>query len=212
MALLFVLHRGGRPLSECGATIARLPGLTGRGQACSGAYGSLSRFLVPLIGSIERNSYRSTPLALGSTPTAAMPRQDRLMPRDLDRWNPLRCLVCVVDEPAAAKRAVATLHAAWFADADVCLALAGSFISLDEVRRARTPLARLVATACAIGEEALATAMYLAEARAGHHTVIAYAPGAERMRHAQAIMSRHRGHTIYYYGHWTIRGLTDAQA
>ena len=158
---------------------------------------------------MEASIYTPTALPIGHVLTTPPARGDRLMPRDLQSWNPLNCLVCVIDEPDAAALAAEDLREAGFADTDVRLADPREVVAIDDAWRSRGLLARIAASIRTLGDEAIVAAAYLAEARRGHHALIVYAPGSEGTRCAWAIVARHRAHTIHYYGRWAIRGMAD---
>ena len=158
---------------------------------------------------MEASIYPPTALPIGHVLTTSPARGDRLMPRDFHSWNPLNCLVCVIDEPAAAARAVEDLREAGFAGADVRLADPREVVAIDDAWRSRGLLARIAASIRTLGDEGIVASAYLAEARRGHHALIVYAPGGERTRRAWTIVARHRAHTIHYYGRWAIRGMAD---
>jgi hypothetical protein len=139
--------------------------------------------------------------------TAYATTRDRLMPRDIRNWNPRDCLVAVIDDAEQAQQAALALREAGFAEADVRLAHAPEIVALDETRRGHGLLGRLVASIGSLGDEGLVAAEYMDEARRGHHLLIAYAPGATRMRRACALVARYRAHTVHYFGRWVIRGL-----
>jgi hypothetical protein len=156
------------------------------------------------------NMNAPTSIAAGYlTPADATPR-DRLMPHSLDCWNPRNCLVSVVADRGAALRAMAALRAAGFAEADVCLATDRQFVALDETRRARNVLARVIAGMRSLGDESIIAAQYVAEARRGGHIVVVHAPGDALTRRALTIMAGHRAHTMHYYSRWVIRGMATS--
>ncbi len=132
---------------------------------------------------------------------------DRLMPHDIARWNPQDCLVSVIDDAEQARLAALALREAGFLERDIRLAHAEEIIALDNAGRVRSPLARLVASMRTLGDEGLIAAEYVAEARCGHHVLIAYAPGDARKRHACELLLRYQAHTVHYFGRWVIRGL-----
>jgi|GEM_PF-1814017 len=158
---------------------------------------------------MEASIYPPTALPIGYVLTAPPARGDRLMPRNLQSWNPLNCLVCVIDEPDAAARAVADLREAGFAAADVRLADPLEVVAIDDAWHSRGLLARMAASIRTLGDEGIVAAEYLTEARRGHHALIVYAPGGERTRRAWTIVARRGAHTIHYYGRWAIRGMAD---
>ena len=123
---------------------------------------------------MEASIYTPTALPTGHVLTTPPARDDRLMPRDLQSWNPLNCLVCVIDDPAAAARAAA----------DVRLADPREVVAIDDAWRSRGLLSRIAASIRTLGDEGIVASAYLAEARRGHHALIVYAPGSERTRRA----------------------------
>ena len=156
---------------------------------------------------MEASIYPPTTTPIGHVLTTPPVRGDRLMPRNLHSWNPLNCLVCVIDEPAAAAQASADLREAGFAGGDVRLADPCEVVAIDDAWRSRGLLARIAASIRTLGDEGIVASAYLAEARRGHHALIVYAPGSERTRRARTIVAHYRAHTNHYYGHWAIRGM-----
>jgi len=161
---------------------------------------------------MEASIYPPTALPIGHLLKTTTARGDRLMPRNLHSWNPLNCLVCVIDEPDAAARAAADLREAGFAGADVRLADPREVVAIDDAWRSRGLLVRVAASIRTLGDAGIVAAEYLIEARRGHHALIVYAPGGEGTRRAWRIVARHRAHTIHYYGRWAIRGMADEGA
>ena len=135
------------------------------------------------------------------------PVRHRLMPRDPAHWNPLNCLVAVIDDPDAAGRAAMALLDAGLQEADVCLIHPREIIAQEDARRRRSLLVRLLDAVRSPGDEGIVAAAYAAEARRGHYLLVACVRGEARVGCAHALLAAHSAHTVHYFGKWIIRGL-----
>jgi hypothetical protein len=125
----------------------------------------------------------------------------------LGTWDPEGCLVCVIDDPAEATRAVGALQAAGFAAEHLRLFLAGELLAFSEALHHRSVPKQVFFFLTNLTDDAQFEAEYREEARHGHPILVIYAPRQERYTKARALLQGYHPHTVKYYGRWVVRGL-----
>ncbi len=128
------------------------------------------------------------------------------METSLGSWNPLGCLVSVIDDPTEATQAVDALRAAGFAAEDVHLLLAAEVLASANPHQ--SILARVFFALANLSDDAAFEATYREEAEHGHQIVVVYAPTREQVEQAHLVVERYHAHTLLHYGPWVVRGIS----
>ncbi len=126
----------------------------------------------------------------------------------LGSWDPVDCLVSVIDDPAEALQAVDDLRAAGFVEDDVRLFLGQEVVDHDrDIMNHRSSLKNVVYMLSNISDETVMAQEYLDEARQGHQILAVHASDVGRVKQASASVVRHHAHRVRYYGRWTVSDL-----
>ena len=135
---------------------------------------------------------------------------DRFLRTSLGGWNPVGCLVSVIDDPREAAHAVMALRALGFPPEHVRLIPAADLLANVGGSGQRDGLiARVICMLADWSDNAIFAAEYLDEARRGHQVVMVYAPAPEQADQAHVVVGRHCAHMVRHYGSWVVRGFAD---
>ena len=133
---------------------------------------------------------------------------DRFLRARLGSWNPVGCLVSVIDDPRQAAHAVMALRASGFPPEHVRLIPPNDLLaSVGGSGQRGGLIARVVCTLVDWSDNAIFAAEYLDEARRGHQVVMVYAPALEQANQAHMAIRRHGAHKVRHYGSWVVRGF-----
>ena len=125
----------------------------------------------------------------------------------LGAWDPEGCLVCVIDDPADAARAVAALHGAGFAAEQLRLWLPEERRTFDDALRRPSMPMRVLFFLTNLSDDAQFEAEYREEARRGHPILVIQAPRRARYDRARELLRDYRARTVKYYGPWVVTGF-----
>ncbi len=134
----------------------------------------------------------------------------------LGEWHADNYVAAVIDDLAAAERAVSGLRQAGWKSDDVRLVRGKPATQqIERIEGQRSVPTRITAAVRgATSEEGSISKMYEAEAEQGHQLVAVYADSPEQVERARRILAEHGAHAIEYFGSWAITdlpGQEDAQ-
>jgi hypothetical protein len=124
----------------------------------------------------------------------------------LGTWDPEGCLVCSIDDPAEAVRAVAALQRAGFTAEHIRLFLPDELLALNDAHR-YSALKRVFFFLTNLSDDGALEEEYREQARCGHPILVVHAPQHAQHVGATALLRDYRAHTVKYYGPWTVRGF-----
>ena len=133
---------------------------------------------------------------------------DRFLRTSLGGWNPVGCLVSVIDDPREAAHAVMALRASGFPPEHVRIIPPNDLLaSVGGSGQRGGLIARVVCMLADWSDNTIFAAEYLDEARRGHQVVMVYAPALERADQAHVVVGHHGAHMVRHYGPWVVRGF-----
>lgn len=116
-------------------------------------------------------------------------------------------VLAAIAEPEEARRAVAALGRAGFADDAIAL-LSPEDVLRHEREEARSPIARLLAgLRDTVSEDGRHAQAYLSEARLGHWILGVHTSDADQVERAREVLAAHHGIAIKQFGRWTVADL-----
>ncbi len=125
----------------------------------------------------------------------------------LGAWDPEGCLVCVIDEPEEATRAVAALLNTGFTAEDVRLFLGEEGLAFEGAPHWQGIPKRVFFFLINLTDDAAFEREYREEARHGRTILMVHAPQEDQCNQARELLNDYHARAVKYYGPWVVRGL-----